>query len=75
MFKATVLTTLLSVLAVVRADPTPTEPGPNEVFNEGANCNIAWDVDTTGAWTTMYIELMTGSNSAMVHLTSMALLE
>ncbi|KAA1470106.1 hypothetical protein DENSPDRAFT_741982, partial [Dentipellis sp. KUC8613] len=50
----------------------PTEPGPGEVFKEGQTCHIAWDPDTTGTWKTMNIELMTGNNFAMVHLTTVA---
>jgi len=57
---------------VVRADPVPSEPGPGDVFNQGANCPIAWDVDPTGIWTTMNIELMSGSNTNMNHITTVA---
>lgn len=70
MFSATILTTLFAAIALVRADPDPSEPGPGSVYNEGSKCHISWDPDTTGTWTTMNIELMTGSNTGMVHLTS-----
>ena len=70
MFSPILLTALLASLAAVRADPDPSEPGPGSVYNEGATCHIAWSPDTTGTWKTMYIELMTGSNLGMVHLTS-----
>jgi hypothetical protein len=62
-----------SALVAVHADPNPSEPGPGDVFNQGANCPIAWDADTSGAWKEMYIELMTGDNFNMVHLTSESL--
>jgi len=64
--------TLLALAAslLVRADPTPTQPGPGDSFKAGGPCHIAWDVDTTGVWKTMNIELMTGSNFQMVHLTT-----
>ena len=62
--------TLLAAVAV-QADPNPSEPGPGSVYNEGSTCHIAWDADTTGVWTVMNIELMSGSNTAMNHITSM----
>lgn len=67
------LSALFSLAAVqlVRADPTPTEPAPGDVMTEGETCNVTWDTDSTGTWTSMDIELMTGSNEDMVHLTSM----
>lgn len=62
---------LLATAAIyVRADPTPTNPGPSDVFIEGNPCTIGWNADTTGAWTTMDIYLMTGDNFNMVPLTS-----
>lgn len=66
------LSALLSLAAVqlVHADPTPSEPAPGEVFTEGQTCHIAWSADTTGEWKSMDIELMTGPNDNMVHLTS-----
>ena len=32
----------------------------------GQKCNIQWDLDTTGTWTSFEIQLMTGSNLNMV---------
>jgi len=55
-----------------KADPNPTEPSGLSVFNEGETCLIRWDPDTTGEWTTMNIQLMTGSNLNMVHITTVA---
>jgi hypothetical protein len=63
-------TTILAAVASVNADPTPTVPGPGDTYNEGSNCQIEWTADPTGAWKTMNIELMTGGNLAMKHLTS-----
>ncbi|KAI6023322.1 hypothetical protein EDC04DRAFT_2574719 [Pisolithus marmoratus] len=65
-----ILTGLLAVtgLTPVHADPTPTAPGPSDVFIEGQSCSIAWSVDPTGGWTTMNIYLMTGNNYDMVRL-------
>ncbi|KAI0047397.1 hypothetical protein FA95DRAFT_1472117, partial [Auriscalpium vulgare] len=57
---------------LARADPVPSEPGPGEIFNEGANCHVAWTPDPTGLWKVTNIELMTGSNTNMVHLTTVA---
>jgi len=53
---------------LVCADPDPSIPGPGDVYNEGSNCKIAWSADTSGTWTQMSIELMTGNNWNMVHL-------
>lgn len=75
MFSRFVLPALLSLVTLVSADPDPQEPGPGAVFNEGATCHIAWGADTTGAWKSMAIELMTGDNWNMVHLTTVATLD
>lgn len=66
------LSALFSLAAVqlVRADPTPLEPAPGDVFTEGETCHISWDADTTGEWTEMDVALMTGPNDPMVYLTS-----
>ncbi|PAV19750.1 ser-thr-rich glycosyl-phosphatidyl-inositol-anchored membrane family [Pyrrhoderma noxium] len=48
------------------------QPAPGTVFKQGETCTIQWAVDTTGTWTETNIELMTGSNLAMVHLTTVA---
>ncbi|GJF00279.1 hypothetical protein PsYK624_165630 [Phanerochaete sordida] len=66
-FFATVLAAM-----TVRADPDPSEPGPGSVYNEGSNCLVSWDPDTSGSWKTMNIELMCGDNFNMVHLTTVA---
>jgi hypothetical protein len=65
------LTLVLAVSFLVRADPNPTQPGPVDSFKAGGQCHIAWDADPTALqWKTMNIELMTGSNFGMVHLTT-----
>ena len=67
------VTPILALLAVValhvRADPNPNNPGPGDVFIQGKPCTIGWDVDPTGVWKTMKIDLMTGNNYDMVLLT------
>ena len=57
---------------LVRADVVPTTPAPGTVYNEGSPCLIAWNGDTssTTLWKGMAIELMTGSNTDMLFLTS-----
>lgn len=52
----------------VQADPTPTAPGPGAVFIEGQTCSTSWQIDPSGLWKTMVIDLMTGDNYHMVHL-------
>src|ERR1700722_10388121 len=69
MFTLLALSALLGS-SLVRADVTPLTPSPGAVYNEGSTCNIAWTPDTTGAWNTTNIELMTGNNLNMIHLTS-----
>ncbi|KAH9951116.1 hypothetical protein B0H21DRAFT_705791 [Amylocystis lapponica] len=72
MFVPFAIAALAARAALVYADPTPSEPSPGAVFNEGSNCNIGWDADTTGVWKTMNIELMTGDNYNMVYLNTVA---
>ncbi|KAI9509138.1 hypothetical protein F5148DRAFT_1148522 [Russula earlei] len=62
----------LSLAFVALADPIPTGPSPGQVFTEGSACTINWTPDTTGNWKIMNIELMTGNNFNMVHLTTVA---
>jgi hypothetical protein len=54
------------------ADVTPSEPGPGDSFNAGTTCHTTWlgDTDSTTTWKNMAIELMSGSNLGMVHITS-----
>ncbi|KZT20981.1 hypothetical protein NEOLEDRAFT_1140011 [Neolentinus lepideus HHB14362 ss-1] len=75
MFSVFALTALLASSLVAHADPVPSEPGPNSVYNEGSTCHIAWTPDTSGTWTQMAIELMTGDNWNMVHLTTVTTLD
>ena len=63
-------TLVLSFALVALAEVTPTNPGPGDVFQQGGSCTIGWNPDTTGTWKTLNIELMTGDNFNMVHLTS-----
>jgi len=66
------LTVVLSIALTALADVNPTSPSPGQVFQQGATCTIGWDPDTTGTWKTLNIELMTGPNLNMVHLTTVA---
>jgi hypothetical protein len=59
--------------AGVRAIVTPNEPGPGSVYNEGSTCHIQWAGDKDGKWDNMAIQLMTGDNFQMVHLTSVSI--
>ncbi|POY70326.1 hypothetical protein BMF94_6606 [Rhodotorula taiwanensis] len=62
----------LSAATAVLGDVVPTAPGPGEVFRVGQKCNIQWNLDTTGTWTSFEIQLMTGSNLAMVPVQTVA---
>ena len=70
MFAYAGLTALIAGSALVRAEVVPTAPGPGDVFTQGGKCTFTWTPDTTGVWKEMNVELMTGDNQAMVHLTS-----
>ena len=69
MFTSSLFVVAFPALAAM-AMVDPSEPAPGTVFKQGETCTIQWAVDTTGTWTETNIELMTGSNLAMVHLTS-----
>lgn len=71
MFSKAFFAAFVATLATVSlAEPVPSEPSPGSKFNAGATCHIAWDPDTSGTWKQMSIELMSGSNLAMNHITS-----
>lgn len=60
---ATLLTPLLAQAII-----TPSSPTPGSTFNEGTKCTVAWNGDP--AWEETNIQLMTGDNFQMVHLSS-----
>ncbi|KAH9832650.1 uncharacterized protein C8Q71DRAFT_850326 [Rhodofomes roseus] len=68
MYASVVLASLFAGAAFVRADVGPTTPAPGDVFNEGGDCKVAWNADTSGVWTAMNVEFMTGNNEAMQFL-------
>jgi hypothetical protein len=72
MFGTLALTVLFTSL-LARADVTPSVPGPGIVYTVGGVCHIEWDGDhdSNTVWKDMSIELMSGSNFDMIHLTSM----
>ncbi|CAE6452158.1 unnamed protein product [Rhizoctonia solani] len=59
-------------VAGVVAAPNPTEPSGSSVFNVGQQCTIKWDADSTGSWKNMNVQLMTGDNWNMIHITTVA---
>ncbi|KAF7309555.1 hypothetical protein MIND_00326400 [Mycena indigotica] len=74
MFSSVLLTAIFAsrALAIV----TPNAPGPGDKFAQGSTCHISWagdsDSGSSTAWSNMAIELMTGSNEAMIHITTVA---
>ncbi|KAH0583158.1 hypothetical protein H2248_011040 [Termitomyces sp. 'cryptogamus'] len=76
MFATFALTALLASASLlrVRADVTPSDPGPGVVYKVGGTCHIAWVGDTQSetSWKNMAIQLMTGDNLNMIHLTTVA---
>ncbi|KAI1790274.1 hypothetical protein LXA43DRAFT_973772 [Ganoderma leucocontextum] len=75
MFAYASLAALIAGAAFVHAEPVPTAPGPGDIFKEGGQCSFTWDADTSGVWKTMNVQLMTGSNTQMVHITTVASLD
>ncbi|RPD58973.1 hypothetical protein L226DRAFT_108328 [Lentinus tigrinus ALCF2SS1-7] len=75
MFAYAGLAALIAGSALVRADPVPTAPGPGDVFKVGGQCSFTWTPDTTGVWKEMNVELMSGSNLQMNHITTIATLD
>lgn len=65
---------VLSAALFAQADVTPSEPGPGSTFNAGATCTVSWigDKESTTAWKNMAIQLMSGSNTDMNHITTIA---
>ncbi|KZV96809.1 hypothetical protein EXIGLDRAFT_732375 [Exidia glandulosa HHB12029] len=61
---------LAASLALVRADIEPSEPSPGRDFQIGGDCEISWTPDPAGAWGLTSVELMTGSNDQMIHLST-----
>ncbi|KAI0763267.1 hypothetical protein BC629DRAFT_1294137 [Irpex lacteus] len=65
------LAALLSkIVSAVYAEFTPTAPGPGQTFTAGSNCTIIWDVDESGSWRNVTIDLMSGSNTNMSLVTN-----
>ncbi|OXB39317.1 hypothetical protein LQV05_004404 [Cryptococcus neoformans] len=68
----TTLALPLLALPFVRASITPTSPDGSTVVKVGDTIEALWNVDSTGGWTDVEIQLMTGSNLAMVPLATVA---
>ncbi|TEB21982.1 hypothetical protein FA13DRAFT_1569844, partial [Coprinellus micaceus] len=73
-FSVSTLIAALALAGIAHAEVTPSEPGPGQVFNAGSTCTVSWegDKESTTAWKGMAIQLMTGDNFSMVHLTTIA---
>ena len=69
---AALTSVLFAASALVRAEVTPSEPGPGSVYTAGQECTVSWDGDRDSdtIWKDMSIQLMTGDNFNMIHLTS-----
>ena len=68
------LSTAALLPLLVKAEVFPITPSGSDVYNVGTKCQIAWTGDADPAtkekWKNMSIELMTGDNFNMVHITS-----
>lgn len=56
------LATLAALIAPVLAEIVPTSPSGNTVVQVGQTIDALWTADTTGQWTDVEIQLMTGDN-------------
>ncbi|BGP20867.1 putative glycosidase CRH2 [Rhodosporidiobolus nylandii] len=64
---------LLPVLAGARAAIVATAPGgPDQVFSAGGECKFSYELDTTGTWKSMDVDLMSGSDLEMINVTRVA---
>lgn len=61
----TALALPLLALPFARASITPTSPDGSTVVKVGDTIEALWNVDSTGGWTDVEIQLMTGSNLAV----------
>ena len=71
MFAYAALVALVANAMFVHAEVVPTAPGPGDVFKQGDQCTFTWTPDSTGTWKQMNVELMSGNNWQMSHITSM----
>ncbi|KAF8240226.1 hypothetical protein L208DRAFT_1233636 [Tricholoma matsutake] len=73
MFGTSALTVLFTAL-VAHAIIVPSVPGPGVIYKTGDICHLEWTGDqvSTNVWQNTTIELMTGSNFGMIHLTTVA---
>ncbi|KAH6915677.1 hypothetical protein BKA70DRAFT_1253458 [Coprinopsis sp. MPI-PUGE-AT-0042] len=71
---AALTSVLFAASALVRAEVTPSEPGPGSSYTAGETCTVSWDGDRDSdtIWKDMSIQLMTGDNFNMVHLSTIA---
>jgi hypothetical protein len=67
MFSAAAAVAVLALASSVVAQPSPFTPSTTK---EGDKCLITWEADPTGEWTETNIQLMTGDNFKMIHLTT-----
>lgn len=53
---------IASILPFALAQIIPTSPSGNTVVNAGGDIQALWNADTSGQWTDVEIQLMTGDN-------------
>ncbi|KAF9522368.1 hypothetical protein CPB83DRAFT_864547 [Crepidotus variabilis] len=74
MVAAQALAALLAIASplLVRAQVVPSEPSPGTVSNAGSTCRVTWQADPASKtdWKTMAIQLMSGDNLEMAHITT-----
>jgi hypothetical protein len=65
MLTSTAVFALLALVTPSLAAVTPTSPDSTTVVKIGDTLTALWDKDTTGTWTDLEIQLMTGPNEAV----------
>lgn len=58
----TALTTTLALAPCAWAAVSPTSPSGDTVVQVGQPLNALWNADSTGQWTDVVVQLMTGDN-------------
>lgn len=71
-FTARYAAPLLALAALAKAQIVPTAPWGSVVCTVGQDCEIQWNLDTTGAWKDTSIFLNSGSNQNFVQMATVA---
>lgn len=65
MYIRSTIFSLFALVPFVLGDVIPTSPDGSTVVKVGEDIKALWDVDTSGQWNDLTIQLMTGDNLAV----------